>query len=215
MAGGAPAARKPPHPWLPPAVLTGALIPLAVMIARAATENLGAEPVATALNQLGLLALIFLVASLACTPLKTLVGWTWPVRLRRMLGLLAFFYAALHVLLYAVVDQGLDLGRIVADVTTRKFIFVGVMALVLMAPLAATSTAGSVKRLGYERWKRLHRLAYLSAGLGAFHFYLRVKRDHTEPVVYASILGALLAARVVFAIRDRRRAASAATARAR
>ena len=119
---------------------------------RARAGALGANPIAEALNQLGLLALVFLIASLACTPLKTLSGWTWPIRIRRMLGLFAFFYALLHVTVYVGLDQGFDWRAILADVIKRKFIFVGFAAFVLLVPLAVTSTdlpcAGSASRAG-------------------------------------------------------------------
>jgi len=95
-----------PFPWLKPAVLTGSLVPIAAILVRAWGNALGADPIAQALNQLGLIALVFLVAALGCTPLKAMVGWTWPMRLRRMLGLLAFFYAGLHVITYTVIDHG-------------------------------------------------------------------------------------------------------------
>src|SRR5688572_16510021 len=132
-------------PWLQPGVLIGALVPLVVLAVRAGLHTLGADPVAIALNQLGLLALIFLVASLAASPLKALFDWNWPLRIRRLLGLLAFGYAMLHALLYAVVDQGLAWAAIIEDVTQRKFITAGFAALVLLVPLAVTSTAGMLK----------------------------------------------------------------------
>lgn len=184
-----------PHPWLKPAVLTGSLAPLASIAWRASHGALGADPVAQALNELGLLALVFLVASLACTPLKHFLGWTWPMRLRRMLGVLAFAYGLLHVATYFAVDQGLDFAAVVADVMKRRFIFVGFAAFVLLIPLAATSTNAAVKRFGYRRWQFLHRLAYVAAMLAATHFIWRVKRDVTEPAAYAAILAFLLLAR--------------------
>jgi sulfoxide reductase heme-binding subunit YedZ len=189
--------RAGPLPWLKPAVLVGALVPLAAILARAARGELGANPIAQALNQLGLLALVLLVAALACTPLRAVSGWSWPIRLRRLLGLLAFFYATLHVTTYAALDQGLDWAAIWKDVSKRRFIFVGFAAFVLLLPLAITSTSGAVRRLGYARWKRLHRLAYVAPALGVVHFYWRVKKDVSEPVVYATVLGLLLLARVV------------------
>jgi sulfoxide reductase heme-binding subunit YedZ len=192
-----------PLPWLKPGVFAGALVPLAAIVMRGAEGRLGANPIAQALNQLGLVALIFLVMALACTPLKTLFGWTWPIRLRRMLGLFAFFYALLHVLTYSGLDQGLDWAEIWKDVTKRKFIFVGFAAFVLLIPLAATSTAGAVKRLGFARWKLLHRLAYVAPALGAIHFFLRVKKDVREPLAYAAVLGALLVIRLGFYLRSR------------
>ena len=188
--------RAGPLPWLKPGVFVGSLVPLAAILLRALRGELGANPIAQALNQLGLVALVFLVAALACTPLKTFFGWTWPIRLRRMLGLFGFFYALLHASTYAGLDQVLDGHAIWEDVTKRKFIFVGFAAFVLLIPLAATSTSGALKRLGYARWKRLHRLAYVAPLLGVVHFTWRVKKDVSEPVAYAVVLGALLLVRV-------------------
>jgi len=170
---------------------------VAAIVLRAWRHELGVDPIAQALNQLGLMALVFLVATLACSPLKAICGWTWPMRLRRMLGLLAFFYAALHVTTYVAIDQSLAWQAIVEDVVKRKFIFIGFAAFIVLIPLAATSTNSSVKRLGYERWKQLHRLAYVAPALGAMHFFWRVKRDIREPVTYAAVLAALLAIRVL------------------
>jgi methionine sulfoxide reductase heme-binding subunit len=197
--------------WLKPAAFAAALLPLASVLLDAARRQLGADPVNEALNRLGLSALVFLVASLAATPLRELFGWTWAIGLRRMLGLFAFFYASLHFATYAIVDQGLRGRAILADVTKRPFIISGFAAFLLLVPLAATSTANAVRRLGFARWKRLHRLAYAAGALAAFHFWLRVKKDVREPAVYAGVLAALLLARVAFAFRDaRRRRATAA-----
>jgi sulfoxide reductase heme-binding subunit YedZ len=194
--------RARPLPWLKPGVFVGALVPLAGILMRAWRGELGANPIAQALNELGLVALVFLVAALACTPLKTLFGWTWPIRLRRMLGLFGFFYAFLHVSTYVGLDQVLDWPAIWADVTKRKFIFAGFAAFVLLVPLAATSTSGALKRLGYARWKRLHRLAYVAPLLGVVHFTLRVKKDVREPLTYAVVLAALLLVRVAVQLRS-------------
>ena len=196
-------ARRGPLPWLKPGVFIGALAPLAAIVWRGWHDELGADPIAQALNQLGLVALVFLVAALACTPLKTLFGWTWANRLRRMLGLFGFFYALLHVATYTGLDQALDWGAIWDDVTKRKFIFVGFAAFVLLIPLAVTSTNGAPKRLGYARWKRLHRLAYLAPLLAVIHFVWRVKKDVTEPATYGVVLAALLAVRVASYVRSR------------
>ncbi len=205
---------RTPHPWLKPAILTGALVPLAAIVLRYQRHLLGANPIAEALNELGLAALIFLVASLACTPLKHVAGWTWPIRVRKLLGLLAFFYGCLHLLTYGLLDQGLDLRAIWTDVFKRKFIFVGMSSLLLMAPLAATSTGGMVKRLGFARWKALHRLAYAAGALGCVHFYWRVKKDATEPLIYAAVLALLFAIRVMAALRARAARPAKAPARA-
>src|SRR5436190_15773871 len=192
------------QPWLKPGVFVGALVPVGAIVWHAWRGELGANPIAQALNQLGLTALIFLVAALACTPLKILFGWTWPIRLRRMLGLFGFFYALLHVGTYVGLDQVLDWRAIWDDVTKRKFIFVGFSAFVMLVPLAATSTAAALKRLGYARWKRLHRLAYVAPLLGVIHFTWRVKRDVREPVTYAVVLGVRLLVRLGVYLRARR-----------
>lgn len=193
-----------PLPWLVPAIITGALVPVAVIAVGLSRHTLGANPISEALNELGLLALVFLVASLACTPLKTLTGWTWPVRVRKTLGLCAFFYALAHFLTYAVADQGLVLRAVFKDLTERPFIVVGLGALLLMVPLAITSTAKMLKRLGFARWKRLHRLSYLAGVLGVVHFVMRVKKDVTEPAIYGAILSVLFLVRLVDFLRERR-----------
>ena len=165
--------------------------------------TLGANPIAEAENVLGLTALVLLVASLACSPVRRLLGWTWPMRIRRELGLFAFFYAALHFVLYVVLDQGLDLGAILADIVKRPFITVGFLALVLLVPLAMTSSPESVRRLGYRRWLRLHQLVYAAGVLAVIHFVWRVKIDVSQPLVYATILAALLVIRATLWLRQR------------
>ncbi len=189
-------ARRRPYPWLEPAILVGCLVPVAAIVARGLTGGLGANPIDRALNQLGLLALVLLIAALACSPAKTLFGWTWPLRIRRMLGLLAFLYATLHVGTYTGLDQGFDWPAIWKDVSKRNFIFVGFAAFVLLIPLALTSTNGAVRRLGFARWKLLHRLAYVAPALGVLHFFWRVKKDVTEPVAYGAVLTVLLLIRL-------------------
>jgi sulfoxide reductase heme-binding subunit YedZ len=193
------AVRRRALAWLNPAVLVGALAPAALILERARTGELGPNPIAEALNELGLMALVLLLASLACTPLRTVGGWTWPARIRRLLGLLAFGYAALHVAVYVGLDQGLDLRGLLVDVVKRKFIFVGFAAFVMLLPLASTSTNASVRRLGYVRWSRLHMLVYPAAICAVIHFIWRVKKDLREPLVYAAILALLLVVRVVAA----------------
>ena len=193
---------KGPLPWLKPGLFLGSLVPAVSLAIGAARGTLGADAVAEGLNRLGLLALIFLVASLACTPLKTLTGAVWPIKVRKMLGLYAFFYAVLHLGTYAGFDQGLDFKAIFADIVKRPFILVGFTAFVLLVPLAVTSTAKMVKRIGFLWWKRLHRLAYVAACLGVIHFFLRVKKDATEPLIYAGILAVLLAIRVAAWVKE-------------
>ncbi len=189
--------------WLKPAVGLAAATPLGVVGFRLATGRLGANPIAEVLNHLGFWTLITLLASLACTPLKIVAGWNWPLRVRRLLGLAAFFYASLHLSTYVVVDQFFAWDEIWKDIVKRKFITVGFAAFLLLVPLAATSTNKMVKRLGFARWKRLHRLAYLAAGLGIVHFVWRVKADLREPLAYAAVLTLLLLVRVVAWLRDR------------
>jgi sulfoxide reductase heme-binding subunit YedZ len=194
--------RGAPYPWLKPAVLTGGFVPIATIVLRGARGELGADPIAQALNQLGLVALIFLIAALACTPLKTLAGVTWPLRIRRMLGLFAFSYATLHVTTYVAIDQRFDWAAIFDDLTKRRFIYVGATTFLLLVPLAVTSTNGWVRRLGFPAWKRLHRLAYLATILAVVHFVWRVKKDLSEPLAYAAVLAALLLVRVASVARD-------------
>jgi sulfoxide reductase heme-binding subunit YedZ len=191
-------ARGAPLPWLKPGLFIGGLAPLLVMVVEAIQGNMGANPIAEVENVLGLAALVFLVASLACTPARRLFGWTWPARIRRQLGLFAFFYVSLHFLTYVLADQTLDWDRIVEDIAKRPFITVGFAALVLLIPLALTSTTGSIRRLGFRRWTLLHQLAYVAGVLAVIHFFWRVKIDVSQPLVYAAILGSLLLVRVFF-----------------
>jgi sulfoxide reductase heme-binding subunit YedZ len=195
--------RQAPLPWLKPGIFIGALAPLVSIALRASQGALSANPIAEVENELGLTALIFLIASLACTPARRLLGWTWPTRIRRELGLFAFFYACLHFLTYLVLDQGFDWATIVEDIAQRPFITVGFVALVLLVPLAITSTTASIRRLGYRRWQRVHQLAYVAGVLAIVHFIWRVKIDVSQPLIYASVLGALLLVRVVVWLRQR------------
>jgi sulfoxide reductase heme-binding subunit YedZ len=193
--------RGTPLPWLKPGLFVGALAPLGVMVLEAIQGNLGANPIAEIENVLGFSALVLLMASLACTPARRVFGWTWPARIRRQLGLFAFFYVALHFLTYVLVDQGLDAGRIVDDIVKRPFITVGFAALVLLTPLAFTSTTASIRRLGFRRWQLLHQLAYVAGVLAVIHFIWRMKIDISQPLVYAGILAVLLLVRAAFWLR--------------
>jgi len=186
-------------PWLKPAVFLAALSPLVWLGSRALRGTLGPYPVAEVLNRLGLYALSLLFCSLACTPLQIVLGWTWPLRVRRMLGLFAFSYACLHLSTYLFVDQGLDLGSIGKDIAKRRFVTVGFAAWCALLPLAITSTQGWVKRLGFRKWKRLHRLAYLAAALGVVHFYWRFKTAPLEPLLFGGGLAILLGVRAATA----------------
>jgi len=198
-------ARRPPLPWLKPGVFAGGLVPLVVLLWKTVHRTLGADAVAIGLNQLGYLALVFLISALACTPVKLVTGWTWPIRIRRMLGLFAAFYATLHFTTYVAIDQQFDWRVLLADITKRNFIIVGFLAYLLLLPLAATSTDASVRRLGFKRWKAVHRLAYVAGVLAVIHFIWRVKIDVTEPVVWAVILGVGFAIRIIDELRTRRK----------
>jgi len=195
--------KREPFVWLKPGIFLGGLIPLASILVRATQAELSANPIAQVENELGLTALVFLVASLACTPARRLFGWTWPPRIRRELGLFAFSYASLHFLTYLLLDQFLDWQAILLDIIERPFITVGFAALVLMVPLALTSTTDSIRRLGYQRWVRLHQLVYVAGALAVLHFIWRVKIDVNQPLTYAIIVAALLAIRVAFWLRKR------------
>lgn len=182
--------------WLPPLVAIVSLSPLVKIALDGASGRLGANPVEAGLNRLGFWTLTFLSLSLAPTPLHDLAGLKWPVRIRRTLGLVAFGYAALHFSWYLGVDKFFDLGDVARDVTKRKFITIGFAALLLLVPLAITSTDAAVRRMGFLRWKRLHRIVYVAAVLGVIHFLWRVKADHRVPTVFAVVVGGLLTARV-------------------
>ena len=159
-------------------------------------EWLGANPAESITRSTGDWTLRFLLITLAITPFRKLSGWNWVLRFRRMFGLYAFFYGVLHVSSYAGFDQLFDIPEIAADIVKRPFITVGFAALLLMAPLAVTSTDGMVRLLGARRWQRLHRLVYLIAPMGVLHFWWMVKRDVTEPAIYAAVLAVLLGYRV-------------------
>jgi sulfoxide reductase heme-binding subunit YedZ len=173
-----------------------ALVPAARVAVLAATDGLGPNPIAEAMNRLGFWTLTLLLAALAPTAIQIATGWKWPLRLRRMLGLEAFLYVCLHFAVYLWLDQGFDFSEIGKDIAKRKFITVGFTAFLLLIPLAVTSTDGMVRRLGFRRWKRLHRLVYVAAILGVIHFVWRVKSDLRQPLLFAAALAVLLAVRV-------------------
>jgi sulfoxide reductase heme-binding subunit YedZ len=176
------------------ALLVGAA-PLAWLAARALSDDLGANPIEEVTHATGETALRLLLASLAVTPARRLLGLRWLAPLRRTFGLLAFGYACLHFLTWLALDLGFDAPAIVEDVAERPYVTAGLFAFLCLVPLAATSTRAMARRLG-RRWKTLHRLAYL-AGVGAVtHFLWLVKKDLREPLVYAALLGVLLAARL-------------------
>jgi sulfoxide reductase heme-binding subunit YedZ len=173
-------------------------------------SDLGADPVKTLTHTTGLSALIILLVTLGVTPVRRLTGWNGAIRLRRLLGLFAFFYALVHLSIYAVFDHQLDVAEISADIAKHPWVLVGFTAFLILLSLAVTSPAAMVRRLGGKRWRRLHRAIYFAAGLGVLHFYWLVKKDVTEPLTYGAILAALLLVRIL--VRPRRAAGASVSA---
>ena len=182
-----------------PLVFVAGLAPLAWMICGALQlfgASLGADPVKKLEHECGKTALNFLLLTLSVTPVRNLTGLPQLLRLRRMLGLFVFFYAVVHFTVYLVLDLELNLALVGADIVKRPYITIGFTALLLLVPLALTSTNGMMRRLG-RRWQSLHRLIYVIAALAVWHFYWQVKRDVREPLVYMGILALLFAYRLV------------------
>ena len=177
-------------------VFVAALGPLVYLGWGAWARALGANPIETITHETGVWTLRFLVITLAITPLRRWTGWNDAIRFRRMLGLFAFFYGTLHLLTYLWLDQFFDVAGIIKDVYKRPFITAGTTAFVLMVPLALTSTAGMIRRLGGRRWQALHRLTYVAAIGGVVHYWWLVKADIRPPRNYAILIGVLLAARL-------------------
>jgi sulfoxide reductase heme-binding subunit YedZ len=188
-----------------PAAFAACCLPLLWLAAQLVTGGLGANPVEALLNDLGYIAFVLLVLTLACTPAQIVFGWNWPIRIRKLLGDFCFSYACLHLLTYTVLDQGFDLRGIVADVLKHKFIFLGMATWLLLLPLAITSTQGWQRRLGFRRWKRLHRVIYLAAGLASIHFLLRFKTPRFETLAWMGVICVLLLVRMAEAARRRSR----------
>ncbi len=175
--------------------ITTAALPAASLVVLALTDGLGANPVEQVTHVTGEWALRFLLLSLAVTPLRRLLGWSWAAPLRRTLGLTAFGYACFHYLTYLGLEHFFDWHLIVEDVLERRYVTAGFAAFLCLVPLAATSTRAMVRRLG-RRWITLHRLIYLAAALGVIHFLWLVKSDLREPLVYAAVLILLLGLRL-------------------
>ncbi len=170
-------------------------VPLAMLAWDKYRLQLGANPIAYVLHTLGMMGLVFLMLTLCVTPLRKLTGYNALSHYRRTLGLFAFFYIFLHLTVYFIYDRSHDLSLVLRDTWMRPFIFIGMTSFILMIPLALTSTNGSIKRMGAMKWKQLHRLTYVAAAGGVIHFYQSVKADHKRPLIFAGILGALLAIR--------------------
>jgi sulfoxide reductase heme-binding subunit YedZ len=197
---------------LVPAAFAACCLPALWLAIEFFRGGLGADPIAAALNDLGYIAFVLLVATLACTPLQIALRLSpatsgalakAPLLLRKLLGDFCFFYATLHLSTYAVLDQGLNFGDIGKDLLKHRFIFLGMATWVLLLPLAITSTQGWQKRLGFRKWKRLHRVVYLCGGLAGFHFLLRFKTPRVETVAWLLVVALLLFVRVVERVRRR------------
>jgi sulfoxide reductase heme-binding subunit YedZ len=178
-----------------PALFAVCLVPLAQLLYKGWTDDLTANPIEFITHFTGDWVLIFLLATLSITPLRKLSGWNGLIKFRRMLGLFAFFYAGLHFATYMVLDHFFDFQAIAKDIMKRPYVTAGFTGLVLMVPLAITSTAGMIRRLG-KRWQQLHRLVYVAAIAGVIHFYWLVKADIRRPLQYAALLILLLGYRL-------------------
>jgi sulfoxide reductase heme-binding subunit YedZ len=201
-------------------VFAAALVPFAHLLWRGFNGDLTADPLVEITNETGIWTLRFVVVTLAITPIRRLSGWNLLIRFRRMLGLFAFFYAMLHVLTYLVGDRfaSLDfpdgfvawstlvnlMASIWEDIAKRPYITVGFIAFVSMIPLAVTSTAGWIRRLGGRNWQRLHRLIYLTGIAGVTHYWWRVKADTLHPLIYAVLVAMLLGYRLALSFKRSR-----------
>jgi sulfoxide reductase heme-binding subunit YedZ len=189
--------------WVKPPFFLLCVAPLGWLLLRADRHGLGPNPIEFVTHATGDWTIRFLVATLAVTPLRRLLGFGQLVRFRRMLGLFAFFYGCLHLLTYVWFDKFFDVHEMVKDVTKRPFITAGFTALMLMVPLAVTSTTGWIRRLGGRRWQALHRLVYASAVAGVVHYAWLVKSDVRLPLSYGTLVALLLGYRVAATIKKR------------
>ncbi len=184
--------------WLKISVFLLSLIPLCTLISGAYFANLGANPIEKITHNTGYWALTFLLITLTITPLRRLLSWQWLLRLRRMLGLFAFFYASLHFSTYLVLDQFFDWANIIKDIVKRPYITLGFIAFILLIPLAITSNNRVIKLIGGKRWLLLHRLIYPIAISGVVHYAWLVKKDLTNPLTFAVLLGLLFVIRLCY-----------------
>jgi len=182
-----------------------ALIPFVRLCFGAYFDTLGANPIEKITRTTGYWTLTFLLITLTATPLRRVSGWNWLIRLRRMLGLFAFFYGCLHFFTYLVLDQFFDWEGIVKDIIKRPYISVGFPAFLLMIPMAITSTDAMIRKLGGKRWRLLHRLVYVCAIGGVMHYWWLVKKDLTNPITFAILLGLLLGIRLLYWLGNLRR----------
>ena len=180
-----------------PVVFLLCLLPAALIVTDAfeITGTLGANPIEAILDRFGNWGIRFIMITLAVTPLRRITGWTWLTRFRRMLGLFTFFYVLMHFLTYLILDQGVLMSAIIEDIVERPFITIGFAALLLLLAMAVTSTNGMRRRMG-ARWQQLHYAAYAVGILGVWHYWWQVKKDASDPQLYAAILAVLLGSRL-------------------
>ena len=173
-------------------ILVNGAVPLALLVWDQSHHRLGANPQNFLILTTGMMTLTFLVLTMAVTPLRKVTGWNWLIQFRRMLGLYAFFYGCLHFLCFFSLDRGFSVSSTLTEMLKRKYLIVGSTALIVMIPLAITSTNAMIKRLGGKRWRALHRLAYVAAIAGVIHYYMQVKADVRQPLMFAAVLAVLL-----------------------
>jgi sulfoxide reductase heme-binding subunit YedZ len=196
-------------------VFINCVVPLVVLAWNYRTEHLGYNPNEYLLRTTGMLALVFLLLSLAVTPLRRITGLAMFSLFRRMVGLYAFFYTVLHLGMYLWLDREWDVLNVPRDVWERPFILFGMVGFLLMVPLALTSTAGAVQRMGAKRWKRLHMLVYVAGGAAVVHYFLRTKVVEAKPVGFMVALAVLLGFRAGWALWSRRARGAGQAAAAR
>jgi len=185
-------------------ILVNGIVPLALLVWDQSHNRLGANPQNFLILTTGMMTLIFLVLTMAVTPLRKITGLNWLIQFRRMLGLYAFFYGCLHFLCFFSLDRSFSISSTLTEMVKRKYLIVGGTALIVMIPLAVTSTNAMIKRLGGKRWRALHRLAYVAAIAGVIHYYMQVKADVRQPLAFAAVLAILLGYRLVVYWRQRK-----------
>ena len=193
-------------------VVVNCAVPATLLAWDAWHHKLGANPVNFAILTTGMSALVFLMLTMLVTPLRKISGLNWIISFRRTLGLYAFFYACAHFLIFFSLDRSFSISSTLSEMVKRKYLIVGSTALLVMVPLAVTSTNAMIKRLGGKRWRVLHRLAYVAAIAGVIHYYMQVKADVRQPLAFATVLAILLGYRLVIHLRQRKPAPVATTA---
>ncbi len=178
-------------------VLVNGAVPLVLLGWDQSHHQLGANPQNFLILTTGMMALIFLILTMAVTPVRKIFGLNWIIQLRRMLGLYAFFYACLHFLCFFSLDRAFSISSTLHEIINRKYLWLGITGLLVMVPLAVTSTNAMIKRLGGKRWRALHRLAYVAAIASVIHYYMQVKKDVRQPLAFAAVLALLLGWRLV------------------